>query len=102
MIRRPPRSTRVRSSAASDVYKRQGYPQGLKGSDIPLFGRIVAIADVFDALTCERPYKRAWPVAEAVREIISCSDRHFDPELVAAFLRVVPDITAVQQQFADT
>jgi putative two-component system response regulator len=79
-----------------------GYPQGLKGSDIPLFGRIVAVADVFDALTCERPYKRAWPVAEAVKEIISCRDRHFDPQVVAAFLRVVPEISTVQQQLADT
>jgi putative two-component system response regulator len=78
-----------------------GYPQGLKESDIPMFGRIVALADVFDALTCARPYKRAWSVAEAVQEVVRCRGQHFDPQLVDAFLRVIPNITAVHQQYAD-
>jgi len=78
-----------------------GYPQNLKGNTIPLFGRIVAIADVFDALTCVRPYKRAWPVAEAVEEIVRYKDKHFDPKIVDVFLRSIPEITAVQQQFVD-
>jgi len=78
-----------------------GYPQRLKGSDIPLFGRIVAIADVFDALTSERPYKKAWSVAEAVEEIVRCRESHFDPQLVDAFLLKVPELTVVQQQFID-
>jgi putative two-component system response regulator len=78
-----------------------GYPQNLKGKNIPLFGRIVAIADVFDALTGVRPYKRAWPVAEAVEEIVRCREKHFDPKIVDVFLSSIPEITAVQQQFVD-
>ena len=78
-----------------------GYPRGLKHRDIPLLGRIVGVADVFDALTSERPYKRAWSVAEAVDEITRCSGGHFDPQVVDAFLLKVPEMTAVQQQFVD-
>ena len=63
-----------------------GYSPGLKGEAIPLAGRIVAVADVFDALTHERPYKKAWPVADAVAEIQAQSGRHFDPAVVEAFL----------------
>jgi PAS domain S-box-containing protein len=63
-----------------------GYPQRLAGEQIPLEGRILAIADVFDALTHERPYKKAWPVEEAVAEITRQSGQQFDPQLVAAFL----------------
>ncbi|RYG72919.1 response regulator [bacterium] len=62
-----------------------GYPQGLAGKDIPLVGRIVALADVFDALTRERPYKEAWPVEKARQEIVQLSGRHFDPAVVTAF-----------------
>jgi putative two-component system response regulator len=61
---------------------------GLTGDAIPVGGRIVAVVDVFDALTHERPYKRAWPVAQAVEEIESQKGRHFDPEVVDAFLAV--------------
>ena len=78
-----------------------GYPQGLRQNDIPLFGRIVAIADVFDALTCERPYKNAWPVSEAIEEIMRCRELHFDPRIVDAFVSIIPELTAIQQQFAD-
>ncbi|OZB11408.1 MAG: two-component system response regulator, partial [Marinobacter sp. 34-60-7] len=59
-----------------------GYPNGLRGTEIPLEARIVAIADVFDALTSERPYKSAWPVDDAVQYIRNESGRHFDPDLV--------------------
>jgi HD-GYP domain-containing protein (c-di-GMP phosphodiesterase class II) len=62
-----------------------GYPAGLHGDAIPLAGRIVAIADVFDALTHARPYKPAWPFAAAVEEIVRCSGTHFDPRVVDAF-----------------
>lgn len=64
-----------------------GYPQKLSGEDIPIEGRIVAVADVFDALCSERPYKKAWPVDEAHREILRGSGGHFDPACVAAFDR---------------
>jgi len=79
-----------------------GYPQRIKKAEIPIFGRIIAVADVFDALISERPYKRAWPVAEAVEEIVRCSGAHFDPQIVDAFLCVIPQLTEVQQRFADT
>ncbi|TPP05499.1 HD domain-containing phosphohydrolase [Rhizobium glycinendophyticum] len=64
-----------------------GYPQKLAADRIPIEGRIVAIADVFDALCSERPYKKAWPVDEAHREILRGSGNHFDPACVAAFDR---------------
>ncbi len=66
-----------------------GYPLGLIGSDIPLVGRIVAVADVFDALTHERPYKPAWPVDQAIALIRSSAGTQFDPKVVEAFLEIV-------------
>ncbi|WP_235693030.1 PAS domain S-box protein [Deinococcus aquaedulcis] len=62
-----------------------GYPQGLRGEAIPLLGRIVAVADVYDALTSERPYKRAWTHEAAVAELRAQAGRQFDPQVVAAF-----------------
>ncbi len=66
----------------------RGYPGALEGENIPLEGRIVAVADVFDALTHERPYKRAWPVEEALAEIQKGAGTQFDPRVVEAFLRL--------------
>jgi putative two-component system response regulator len=63
-----------------------GYPAGLAGEDIPLSGRVVALADVFDALTHDRPYKSAWPVDQAVAEITGLAGRQFDPRVVEAFM----------------
>ncbi|OIQ52238.1 Cyclic di-GMP phosphodiesterase response regulator RpfG [Pseudodesulfovibrio hydrargyri] len=63
-----------------------GYPEGLAGEDIPLEGRIVALADVFDALTSRRPYKEAWPEDEACAHIREQRGKHFDPELTDLFL----------------
>jgi putative two-component system response regulator len=65
-----------------------GYPAGLKGHEIPLSGRIVALADVFDALTHTRPYKLGWSSDEAVTEICRLADRQFDPAVVQAFLKL--------------
>jgi putative two-component system response regulator len=67
----------------------RGYPAGLTGSEIPLAARIVAVADVFDALIHERCYKSAWPIQQAVMEIKRCAGGQFDPQIVAAFLMVV-------------
>ena len=67
-----------------------GYPAGLKGSAIPLSGRIVALADVFDALTHARPYKSRWTVEQALAEITRLKGRQFDPALVDAFNRLNP------------
>lgn len=71
-----------------------GYPQRLHGEAIPLCGRIVALADVFDALTHERPYKKAWSFEESITEIRSQTGRHFDPQVAQAFLSVVSRVTA--------
>ena len=62
---------------------------GFQEEAIPIAGRIVTVADVFDALTSERPYKKAWPVSEAIEEIKRQRGRQFDPRVVAAFLKVV-------------
>jgi len=70
-------------------YDGGGYPQGLAGDDIPLVGRIVAVADVFDALTHERPYKPAWPVEQAVALIRKAAGTQFDPRVVDAFLEIL-------------
>lgn len=66
-----------------------GYPCGTRGQNIPLEGRIVSVVDVFDALTHERPYKRAWPVEEALAEIESQCGKQFDPVVVDAFLALM-------------
>lgn len=69
----------------------KGYPQGLAGRDIPLSGRIVAVADVFDALTHERPYKDAWSIERVVEELYAMRGSQFDPKVVNAFLKIVKD-----------
>lgn len=79
-----------------------GYPQGLVGEAIPLMGRIVAVADVFDALTTERPYKKAWPINEALAYIREQSGKHFDPALVEIFLSQLPAILEVKERWAET
>ena len=63
-----------------------GYPNGLHGEDIPLVARIVAVADVFDALVSERPYKHAWPLEEGIDYLKGQRGKHFDPRCVDAFL----------------
>lgn len=78
-----------------------GYPRGLKGSEIPLSGRIVAIADVFDALTCIRPYKKAWPVEKALELISSEAGQHFDPELVKLFLSNEAEMRRIASEYSD-
>lgn len=77
----------------------KGYPNGLKGQEIPLSGRIAAVCDVFDALTSPRPYKRAWSVEEAAHEIRNGAGTHFDPVVVDAFLSVLPRIKAIKDEF---
>jgi putative two-component system response regulator len=78
-----------------------GYPRGLAGAAIPFAGRIVAVADVFDALTSERPYKRAWSVEDAVAEVLRGSGGHFEPRVVEAFRARLPDILAVTAALRD-
>ncbi|MCF6253150.1 MAG: HD domain-containing protein [Thiomicrorhabdus sp.] len=78
-----------------------GYPNNLMGDKIPLCGRIVAIADVFDALTSTRVYKKARPVEYAIDIIKLERGKHFDPKVVDSFLKVLPQILAVKDQYAD-
>lgn len=84
-----------------EKYDGSGYPKGLKGTAIPLFGRIVAVADVFDALTSERPYKKAWSLDDACRLLEEGRGRHFDPLCVEAFLAGWEDVLDIRQQFRD-
>jgi len=72
----------------------QGYPEGLKGANIPLQARILAVADVYDALTSNRAYRGAWPHERAVELIRKESGAHFDPWIVDAFLRVIDGVVA--------
>lgn len=78
-----------------------GYPDGLAGEEIPHVARIVAIADVFDALTSVRPYKPAWSVEDALALIRSESGKHFDPELVECFMTCVPEIIDIRERWSD-
>jgi len=76
-----------------------GYPNGIAGADIPLEARIVAVADVFDALVNQRAYKKAWPIEEALELINMESGSHFDPAVVEAFMNRIEEIKQVQQRF---
>jgi putative two-component system response regulator len=67
-----------------------GYPRGLEGEEIPIHGRIAAVADVYDALTRDRPYRQAMPVAEATALMADGRERHFDPEVLDVFMSAVP------------
>jgi putative two-component system response regulator len=78
-----------------------GYPQGLAGEAIPLESRVVAVADVFDALTSSRPYRPARPEEEALTIMDATVGTHFDPRVHAAFTRSLPEIRAIRDRFAD-
>ncbi len=78
-----------------------GYPRGLKGEDIPIQGRIVAVADVFDALTSERPYKQAWEIERAIQWLREGEGQHFDPVCVEAFLARRDDFLEIKFSFQD-
>lgn len=78
-----------------------GYPRGLRGESIPVEGRIAAVADVFDALTSERPYKKAWPLEDAVALLQRGRAAHFDPELVDLFLGSMDEVLEIKHEFKD-
>jgi putative two-component system response regulator len=79
-----------------------GYPLGLAGAAIPLEGRVVSIADVYDALTSERPYKRAWSSDDALAYIQSESGKSFDPALIPAFLQQIEQVQEIGARFSDS
>lgn len=78
-----------------------GYPKGLKGHSIPLMGRIVAVADVFDALTTKRPYKDPWAFEAGLEYLQNESGSHFDPEVVAAFMQCMDQIRDIYETYSE-
>ena len=78
-----------------------GYPKGLKEKSIPILARIVCLCDVFDALTSNRPYKKAWSAHDALREIENLSGTFFDPDLVVKFKEIFPEVLKINERFSD-
>lgn len=95
------RTARAIALTHHEKWNGSGYPSGLAGEAIPLAGRIVAVCDVFDALTSHRPYKKAWPIEEAVREVKSGSGTAFDPKIVEAFVKTLPTLISIKERFED-
>ncbi len=95
------RMAREIALAHHEKWDGSGYPQGLSGEAIPLVGRIVAVADVFDALTTPRTYKPAWPVEQAIEHLRAQRGHHFDPRLVDGFLESLDEVLDVFEQFAE-
>ncbi|MBP7784008.1 MAG: response regulator [Aliarcobacter sp.] len=84
-----------------EKYDGTGYPNGLKGENIPILGRITAIADVFDALTSSRPYKKAWELNDAFDLLIKEKGFHFDPKLVELFIENKDEVIAINNKFKE-
>lgn len=82
-----------------EKYDGTGYPRGLKGEEIPIEARIVAVADVFDALTSRRPYKEPYEIERAVEIIEKDSGKHFDPKVVQAFKKALPEIIKILKKY---
>ncbi len=78
-----------------------GYPAGKAGEEIHIFGRITAVADVFDALGCDRPYKKAWPLDDVIAHMRAERGKHFDPKLVDVLMENLKDVLEIRDRFAD-
>lgn len=78
-----------------------GYPMGLKGEEIPLFGRITAVADVFDALSNDRCYKKAWPIEKVAQLFVEESGKHFDPALVKILIDHLQEFVTINVEYRD-
>ncbi len=89
------------SLAHHEKWDGSGYPKGLSGEDIPESARIVAIADVFDALTMKRPYKEAWPIEKALSVIEQGSGNHFEPKLIQLFMSILDEILAIKDDWGE-
>ncbi len=92
---------RVIARTHHEKYNGQGYPEGLQAENIPLFGRIVAIADVFDALTSQRPYKKAWTFENALNLLIEEKNEYFDPQLVDIFVDAQEEVKKIYMEFQE-
>lgn len=84
-----------------EKYNGKGYPAGIIEQEIPIYARIVAIADVFDALTSVRPYKKAWSFEDALNLLIEEKGEHFDPELVDLFVDSIDEVKAIYKKFSE-
>jgi len=78
-----------------------GYPNGLRGEEIPLFGRICAVADVFDALSCERPYKKPWKIEDVILFLKKNSGKHFEPKILNLFLDSMDEVLQIKNLYND-
>jgi putative two-component system response regulator len=78
-----------------------GYPDGLAGDTIPEVARIVALADVFDALTTKRPYKEPWSIEESLAEIRKGAGSHFEPRLVDLFEKILPELLRIKDTWSE-
>jgi len=87
--------------AHHEKFDGSGYPQGLKGEEIPLPGRIVALADVFDALTSKRAYKKSWDLNQVLEFIDHNTGSHFDPQVVAAFKAGFAEVMQIYEQYQE-
>jgi putative two-component system response regulator len=87
--------------AHHEKFDGSGYPKGLRGDEIPIFSRIVAVADVFDALTSERQYKKAWPLEQACAFLKANSGSHFDPACVTSFFAHWDQVLEIRERFQD-
>lgn len=94
-------NARVIALTHHEKWNGSGYPNGIAGEDIPLLGRITAVADVFDALTSKRPYKEAWPVEKALSVINEESGKHFDPRMVDAFTMNMPEVEKIKSKYGE-
>jgi putative two-component system response regulator len=104
MLRDGSELMRLAASIAQTHHERfdgTGYPIGLAGEDIPIEGRITAVADVFDALSSERPYKKALPREKCFQIMTDGRGSHFDPEVLDAFFRGSSEIVQIQVEFMD-
>lgn len=95
------KAAKIAAATHHEKWNGKGYPNNIKGEDIPIYGRIISIADVFDALTSVRPYKKAWPVEEAVDLIKRESGEQFDPAVVDAFFKAFDKIMEIKEKHAD-
>jgi len=84
-----------------EKYNGKGYPNGLKGEAIPLYGRIVSITDVFDALTSKRPYKEAWSFEKALNLLMKEKGQHFDPKIVDLFIQNIDTVKTIYEKFQE-
>lgn len=82
-------------------YDGKGYPQGLKGDEIHFYGRLVALADVFDALSAQRVYKKAWPMPEVIEYIRQQRGAQFDPQIVDLFLEHVDEVLRIRERYPE-